>query len=161
MASLILQGQWVLTGERAVLRGERHGHREHIAARAGIATINQTERCWLDLSAFQDVVIWTDVKAVTVGGGQVFLYAQTSPTRDEVAFSNFVQITSPSGGPITSPSVYVNPGLLASSSTPLARWLRWQLTTSSTSSVWDITFRIFVAANAPGRRRRAGTYRRR
>jgi hypothetical protein len=40
---------------------------------------------------------------------------------------------------------------------PLAHWFRWQLAATGTSGTWDITFRLFLAANClSGRNGRRG-----
>jgi hypothetical protein len=46
----------------------------------------------------------------------------------------------------STPTVIKTPML--SASVPIARYLRWRLT--STNTPWDATFRIIVAANSPG-----------
>jgi hypothetical protein len=106
--------------------------------------IAQGEVGWIDLSPFQDLFAWVDVREVT---GSVNLFLETSPTEDE---NFFVSMTS--GAAITgltassSPAIIKLPMLTAA--IPLSRYLRWRLSTAS--SPWDVTMRIVVAANSPG-----------
>lgn len=107
-------------------------------------TVTQSESEWLDLTQYEDVTFWIDCKEFT--GTTVTLNIQTSPTKDESFFTNIYSQALAVG--------VVNPGstggkcLMASASVPVARYVRWQLT--STSAPFDATFRIFISANAPG-----------
>lgn len=120
-----------------------------VRGQSSIGTINQTENCWLDLSAFQDIVAWLECKEVSVGGGtNVQLAYQTSPTKDDSLFTSIVAAFNVATGVTT--TLMLN----GTASTPISRWLRWQLTvTGSPSSAWDATFRVFIAANIVGRGR--------
>ncbi len=122
-------------------------------AMSAITVINQNEAGWLDLSGFQDFVAWADVKGITSGGGTgapVLTY-QTSPSKDDTLF------TIPAEGGAGLLGVNITPVIQSSSSTvtPLARWLRWQMQNTGQTSTWDMTFRIFVSANAGGGRRKS------
>lgn len=111
-------------------------------------TLTQGHNAWLDLSKYPDAVAWLDVRALTTGGGTISMGYQTAPTADE---SSFTAIS----GPIAANTVpfavgvgvTVTPLLKDLLTVPLARWFRWQLTALGTSSTWDITFRLFLAAN--------------
>jgi hypothetical protein len=110
-------------------------------------TIVQSERDWLDLSPFQDLFAWVDVREVT--GANVNLFFDTSPTEDENFFVSMTGATSVTGGVLaaaTNPVIAKLPMLTAT--VPLSRYLRWRLT--STTGTWDVTMRIVVAANSPG-----------
>jgi hypothetical protein len=110
---------------------------------SGTVTITQHEPEWLDLGPYQDVAAWVDVKEATTGSNQPTLTLQTAPTKDE---SFFLALTS--GLPLvagTAPTVVS--AFMTVATTPLARYLRWQL---SGTAVWDATFRIVIAANSPG-----------
>lgn len=109
-----------------------------------VSPITQSEYRWFDLTPFQDLVAWLEVKEVTTNPNIALAY-QTSPTKDDSLFVALTTAVTLS----TSPSVQVTPMLAATVSNPLARWLRWQITASS-GSPWDATFRILVAANSPG-----------
>lgn len=109
-------------------------------------TVIQSEADWIDLTPYQDVVIWIDVREVT---GTVALQLQTSPTKDEVFF-----LAAPGGtgiyqlSPVTATTQAPQKVLMSAATVPLARYLRWQL--SSASTPYDVTFRIMISANAPG-----------
>lgn len=106
-------------------------------------TVTQGEDQWLDLAPFQECVFWIDVRELSPTGN-ISLNIQTSPCKDEVYFKNmFPTITA-----VAQPSPVANKALLDSAPVPLARWVRWQL--SSTAAPWDITMRIWVSANSPG-----------
>jgi len=104
--------------------------------------ITQGESTWLDLTAYQDVVFWVDTRELT---GTVTMSLQTSPTKDDVYFQPLMTAFALS---LSTSSPTVKPALMASASTPLARYVRWQLT--GPAAVWDATFRIIAAANSPG-----------
>jgi hypothetical protein len=108
-------------------------------------TVTQSESEWLDLTQYEDVCFWIDVKEVT---GTVTLNVQTSPTKDESFFTNIYTNAALAAG-------IVNPGstggkviMATTSGVPVARYVRWQL--SSATNPYDATFRIFISANAPG-----------
>jgi hypothetical protein len=119
-------------------------------------SITQNEDGWLDMSPYQDLVTWLDVKATTPGGGTIAFDVQTSPVRDELYFLSMI---GSSGITYTIPGPNINKLLKDTANTPLSRWLRWKITASGVSTFpWDITFRILIAANfktgagAPGPR---------
>jgi hypothetical protein len=112
------------------------------------ASVVQNQDDWLDLSPFQDVFFWVDVRESL---GTVLLYLDTSPTDDEALFQPLTgvgtaAIANLSGVISSTPTILKLPML--SATVPIARYLRWRLT--STSTPWDATFRIVVAANSPG-----------
>jgi hypothetical protein len=115
--------------------------------------IVQGESTWLGFSSFQDLVIWLDVRESNVTTGNTLTwFFETSPTKDNNLFTPMP--TSASG---TSLTVGFTVGLqplikvvLASASTtvPLATWLRWRVAPSASIVLpWDATFRVLVAAN--------------
>ena len=106
----------------------------------GVATVTQGEESWLDLTPYQDVVFWLDVRQAT---GSPSVTYQTSPTKDESLFQGMVGAASMAAG--TSPTVAK--ALLSGATVPIARYLRWQITGTAP---WTATFRILIAANAPG-----------
>jgi hypothetical protein len=118
-----------------------------IRASSVVTSVTQTENCWLDLTPYQDIVAWLEVKEVSVGGGtNVQMAYQTSPTKDDSLFQGVVAAFNVATGVTTTVM------LKDSATITLCRWLRWQLTvTGSPSSTWDAVFRIFIAANVVGR----------
>jgi hypothetical protein len=114
------------------------------------AVITQGENAYLDLSGFQDIVAWLDVRELGPTSPGITVSYQTGPSAEEVAFVNMGSTV------VTATGVFVTSMFLATAANPLARFLRWQLSPGASSLPWDLTFRIWVAANAPGRRRPAG-----
>jgi hypothetical protein len=106
-------------------------------------TIAQSEAQWLDLLGFEDVIVWMQCQEVTGSGATVQLNYQTAPTKDEALFVSSATINlAASATPV------ITKVLLSAATQPLARWLRWQLLASGTStSAWDAMFRVYVAAN--------------
>ncbi|HTC70882.1 MAG TPA: hypothetical protein VK662_15030 [Acidothermaceae bacterium] len=104
--------------------------------------MTQAESDYLDLSPFQDVAFWIDVREVS--GTTVTLTIQTGPSLDDALFTAMVAGTALSAASVP----IVQTAIMTAASVPLARWVRWQLTGSG--SPWDTTFRILAAANAPG-----------
>ena len=114
-------------------------------------TIVQSERGWLDLSPFQDLFAWVDVRETTPGvTSNINLFFDTSPTEDENFFVSMTGVNVPVISGLvaaTTPVIIKLPMLTAA--VPLARFLRWRLF-STVSQTWDVTMRIVVAANSPG-----------
>lgn len=120
-----------------------------ITVRGSNTTVTQTEVDWLDLEQYQDIVLWFELREVTpASGGTVTFSVQTSPTKDEAFFVAgtvyTVNLDSLTLG-VQSPIKVI---LSQNPTVPLARYLRWQITSSS--APFDATFRLVVAANAPG-----------
>lgn len=115
-----------------------------IRTTAPAAFITQSELTWLDLSAYRDVVLWLDTREQTSPNGVQIAY-QTAPIKDEALFTTLTSLTPAVG-------ITLTPVLQDSATLPVARWLRWQASGNSA----DITFRIWVAANRPGRRKLNG-----
>lgn len=109
--------------------------------------VNQVESEWLDLSAYQDVVIWLHIIELTLGGAtSLSVNTQTAPGKDEILFANM------SNALITAPIVGATVVLDGVAAQPLARWVRWQIVPTSLPSTgaWDITLRILLSCNAAG-----------
>jgi hypothetical protein len=119
----------------------------------GNGTITQGQNGWLELPEYPDAVAWLDVREVTTGSGTITMGYQTAPTAND---SSFTAITGPLTGntvPFTvATGVTVTPLLKDLLTVPLAHWFRWQLSASGTSGTWDVTFRLFLAANCLSRR---------
>jgi len=114
------------------------------------AVITQEETHWLDLEAFQDVIIYLECReASPIGGTLATIAFQTAPAKQETMFqplvSQSISFGTPAGG---ATALQVIPALLLSAANPLARYLRWQIT--GPAAAWDATFRVLVAANSPG-----------
>ena len=106
----------------------------------GVVTVLQGEEGYLDLTPYQDVIFWLDVRQATGTPGVTY---QTSPTKDESLFQGMV--TAVAMAAASTPTV--TKALLSSATTPIARYLRWSITGTVS---WSATFRIIIAANAPG-----------
>jgi hypothetical protein len=107
------------------------------------STVTQGESQWLDLRGFEDVVAWLQCNEVTKGGASnVTLAYQTAPTKDELLFTTSGSVNLAAGS-----TPVITTVLMSSASVPLARWLRWQLTASGSTSTFDATFRLWIAAN--------------
>ena len=111
-----------------------------VTIRGGATQVTQSQQDWLDLSPYQDVVLWLDVREQT---GSPTITFQTAPAADESLF----QALGGASTLVASSSPVVLSGLMSALATPLARYLRWQLNGSGS---WDAMFRVFVTANAPG-----------
>ena len=105
--------------------------------------ITQDETRWLDLEAFQDVVLYLECREA-LGATTATVTIQTAPTKDDSLFQTVATTTFTAGA---TPVLF--PVILASATTPLARYLRWQIT-GPAGNAWDATFRVLVAANSPG-----------
>lgn len=112
-----------------------------ITTRGNNNTITQSESEWLDLTQYQDVVVWVDVREMT---GTVTMTLQTAPTKDE-AFFAVGTLATPT---LTVGTATITKVLMSGATVPLSRYVRWQLT--SAGAPYDLTFRVMVSANAPG-----------
>jgi hypothetical protein len=121
-----------------------------------VTTITQSEHGWLDLSGYQDVTAWIDVREVTLGGATSLQWnIQTAPIRDEYLFVTMESSPLTATAALTAPSVRkIILAQCANGATapfPLGRFLRWQLVVNGTPTAsWDATFRIVVCANPLG-----------
>lgn len=106
--------------------------------------IIQTESDWLDMSPYQDCVAWVDV---TEQIGTPTLAFETAPLPEDRLFvqmnTTAISLTVPG-----TPAPQVIQMLMGSAAVPVAQFLRWKVT--GPASPWDVTFRILLAANAPG-----------
>ena len=108
------------------------------------ATITQGESGWLDLTSYQDVVFWVDVREFT--GTTVTMTLQTSPTKDD---SLFTAIVTAFLLVLNTSTAQIQKATLSNATVPLARYVRWQLNGPAVTP-WDATFRVLAAANSPG-----------
>jgi hypothetical protein len=107
----------------------------------GVATVNQSESSYLDVTDFDDLVVSIDVREVT---GSVVLFFQTSAAREDASFVSIGSSITLTAG--ATPQVVRF--LAAYGPTPIARYMRWQFTGSG--GTYDATFRLTFAAHAPG-----------
>ena len=112
---------------------------------SGVLSINQGEIGWIDLAGYQDVVAWLDVREYSNGATNVTY--QTAPLKDESLFVNMASVLLGSTGITVTPLIK---RAMPSATPPLGRWFRWNVHVGS--GTWDITFRIWVAANRIGGR---------
>jgi hypothetical protein len=112
-----------------------------VTIRGAVAgTVAQSEHQWLDLTGYENVIAWLQVEEVT---GTVQMAYATSPTQDDGLFAlmgtyNTFPITVATG-------VTVTPLIKDLCTNPLGRWFRWEVV--ATGNGWDVTFRLFLAAN--------------
>jgi hypothetical protein len=112
---------------------------------ASTTSFTQPSNTWLDVTPFSDVVIWLHVQGANAGGGTLNFFYETSPTKEEAYFTSFVRTAFDQTSPL--PWLSVDKGLLASATPAVAKWVRWRITNIGAVSSWDMTFRVFVAAN--------------
>lgn len=133
MHSFLLQ-DWV------TIQGDDNG--------GGVISVAQNSAEYLDLDGYQDVVVWWQVSSAS--GGTITLDFQTAPEKDETqasgsGFRSLTSINYTHGSAVVQ-ALAANIGSSVNAgkaSTPLARWVRWNLTCTATA-IWSITFRIFV-----------------
>jgi hypothetical protein len=119
-------------------------------------TITQSESSWHDLSHYEDLVAWLDIREITLGNAaSISFNLQTAPIKDEYLFVNMETTPFQATIALTAPKVRViTLAQLALSSSPVAvplgKFVRWQLLATGCSSTWDATFRIILAANEVG-----------
>jgi hypothetical protein len=99
--------------------------------------------------AYQDVVAWLEIKNFTPTTSNLPTIAyQTSPTKDDALFFNMA-------APITAAVGVTTTAMLKDAMPPgyppCAKWFRWQIVVSG-AVAWDLTFRIWIAANLIGNR---------
>ena len=111
-----------------------------------ITSIIQSEQDWLGFSAYQDIVFWLDVRELTNSAGTITMNYETAPTKDDSLFVAMVSgVTMAAAATPTVTKVLLN----QNPTVPLARWVRWRISTTGVGAAgWDATFRILAAANA-------------
>jgi hypothetical protein len=104
----------------------------------------QSERDWLDVGMFQDLVFWLDCRKAS---SSPTLTYETSPRKEDAFFSAMVgavDLSSAASGGV----VVATPVLAATATVPPGRWARWSIT--SAVDAWSVTFRIYVSGNWVG-----------
>ncbi len=115
-------------------------------------TITQSEHEWVDLSNFEDLITWIDVKEVTLSGNaSVQFNIQTAPIKDEFLFVTMESAPLTVTVALTAPSVRKaildQTSNTAGAPIPLGRFVRWQLVAAGATGSWDVVFRIVCCAN--------------
>lgn len=113
---------------------------------ATTSQIIQTEQDWLDMTPYQDVVVWLDVREASTSPPAA-MYFETAPSKDE---SLFVPMLAGGTTLVAAPTPAIVQLLMGSAAVPIAQHLRWRVQGTGAVGLWDATFRILVAANAPG-----------
>lgn len=113
---------------------------------ASSMTITQSENAWLDLAAYRDVVAWLQIKRQSVT--TIRISYQTAIAKEESLFATMATIATASGSEIIVTPVIQELQTGGVSSAPLARWLRWSVFLPSGA---EFDFRLWIAANKPGR----------
>jgi hypothetical protein len=86
---------------------------------------------------------------MTVGGAaqDFYMFYETAPSKDDSLFVPIAQqLLSATDSP--NPHVYVTKILLSAGNLSVGKWLRWRIAPKTAPMLtWDVTFRLFVAAN--------------
>lgn len=137
MHTFVLQDWLTIRGQSSALSG---------------GSIVQSSSDWVDLTPFQDLFAWVAVSEVTPGtGGRADLYLETSPTDDESLFQSMTGTGAPAvQGLVANAAPVIVKLPMLSAPVPLSRYLRWRLANAGSTTAWDVTLRIVVAANSPG-----------
>lgn len=114
---------------------------------SGFTAITQTETEWLDLTPYQDIVLWYQIGQVTVSTNPLSLDVQTSPVRDEAYFLSMIGGSAIVFNSGSGPLVATQKLTKDVAATPLSRWLRWQVFANIASGSFQITMRLWIAAN--------------
>ena len=101
----------------------------------GPGPLAQSSGCWLDTAEYEDLFFFLQVSQV--GAVVPTITYQTAPTKEEGYFVAMTLPVSMNVGTQTTAAIG------AYAQTPAARYVRWQL--SATSSAYSVTFRVFVA----------------
>jgi len=100
----------------------------------GVVDVVQSGARWLDLSGFDNVTFWLEVRLVE---GDPVLHYDTAPSIDPTLFKSMASVTLSA-----STSAVVTKVLLSQNpATPLAGLVRWRVN-SPTVRDWRATFRI-------------------
>jgi hypothetical protein len=100
-------------------------------------TLTQGSDSWLDISPYEDLVFYLDVKNATAGIAQISY--QTSPTREDPSFLNMIAPLSLAIG------LRTDAALAANCQVPAAAYLRWQVI-GAPGMTYTATFRIILGA---------------
>jgi hypothetical protein len=123
-----------------------------LASSPGI-TLTQGSGSWLDLSAYEDVVFFVDVKncSINLNPTELLICLQTAPAMEDASFlTMYNEVTF--AGVLAAFGVTPIPLVAVASPIPLANYVRWQIPLAQydTSGPFTATFRIWVSAYAIG-----------
>ncbi|HTC70880.1 MAG TPA: hypothetical protein VK662_15020 [Acidothermaceae bacterium] len=106
----------------------------------GAANLGVTQGAdfWLDVTDYEDLIFYLDVKSVTTTNIAGFFY-ETAPELDDASFVAMVSGFVPTLG------VQTMAVLATYSACPAARYVRWRIA-GNTGGAWNITFRLWIAA---------------
>jgi hypothetical protein len=111
---------------------------DYITVSVGNLTVTQGAASWLDVSAYEDLVFFLDVKNGPPSNFSSPIYYQTSPTREDQTFLNMIAPVNLGIG------LQTNAALAVNCKVPAATYLRWQIGGGIEGS-FSATFRIVVA----------------
>jgi hypothetical protein len=114
-------------------------------------SVAQPTSDYLDLGPFEDAVVWLEVSEVTTGGVSFLSMAfESAPIREDAFFTaqgGYAPTIAIAEGVAVAPIVLDD---LPIGQLPIARWLRWKITSpGGGGSSWSVTFRAVVAAHTP------------
>src|ERR1022692_4885718 len=111
-----------------------HGHvlQDFVTIRGAstVTTITQTESAWMDVTPYQDLFAWIDVREVTLGSlTNIKINLQTAPIKDEFLFVTMPATTVSVSGALSSPTILqvIYSAGSATNNVALGSFLRWQL----------------------------------
>ena len=111
-----------------------------------MSSITQSSWKWLDLSNYDDIVLYLDVRELTGSMGVLMAY-ETAPTQSG---ADFTSLFAPFTMAVNS-SPRVDRVLAGFVATPAARFLRWTVSVPDAfGGLWDVTFRILIAMHSSG-----------
>ena len=105
-----------------------------------VTSLPQASQRWLDVGAFEDLVFTIDVRETT--NTSLKLTYETAPSRQEGLFLAMLPAFALAVGRRVD-RVFTNMAAV-----PPARFVRWRMICQTPGSVYDATFRIWVAAFA-------------
>src|SRR5438046_2093001 len=109
-------------------------------AATAVTSVTQSQSGWLDMGKAASCVVTIEVRQADTSNGAVFLNLETSATLDDSLFAPLIAPIPLTGA--------VGTVLTRLPTQPLARWVRWRLSTTATGGgtvLWGATFRVYVA----------------
>ncbi len=125
-----------------------------IRCNSTLTSFTQGAAGWLDVGAYQDVVLSLDVRSVTDGGPNapiVPLTFQTSPLQEDYLFVPMVAAIDLATivGQVRVTPIVLSQVAIGSGEVPIGRWLRWKIDfgAQSVSQAWEVTLRVIGCGN--------------
>jgi hypothetical protein len=118
----------------------------------------QGEEGWLDVSSYQDAMLWIEAKAIYVPAGMTLnLIVETAPVKDEASFLPLYNPAASAFPPVGTTVMLARAANASASYPPISNWLRWKIITTGSpgGGFWALTFRIWVSLNAVGSKGKA------